>query len=72
MLLKEECFVDFLILFYGVVNVLFLIAFNWHFISPLKNSLGVDFTVNIAEKYFSPEKKIFISTSGVINNWMTL
>lgn len=42
--------------FYGVENVLFLIAFNWHFISPLKNSLRVYFTVNIASKYFSLEK----------------
>lgn len=37
--LKEKCFVDFLIFFYGVEDVLFLIAFNWHFISPLKTVL---------------------------------
>lgn len=41
-----------LLFFYGVVDVLFLIAFNWHFISPLKNSLRVCFTLNIAAEDF--------------------
>lgn len=56
---ERRVFGRLLIFFYGVEDVLFLIAFNWLFIFPLKNSLRVYFTVNIAAKYFSPQKKDF-------------
>lgn len=56
---ERRVFCRLLIFFYGVEDVLFLIAFNWHFIFPLKNSLRVYFTVNIAAKYFSREKNDF-------------